>query len=355
MASKLTTDQVNYLNILMMMVAAVAASMKPFETFLFAYAFLGPLHYLTEISWLHDRQYFSKGRHDHLFLVAAGILITLSYFRMLPQIHGNAAAAITYTAFISALIFVLVKNTKIRAGLIVLAAISSMLFASAPAFASIFGIFLPTLIHVFIFTALFILLGALRGRSRSGLLALAAFATISIGVFYFNPSSAYHASEYVRNSYGYLKQDGSWASGFAGLNYQVMTVFDLHDFGNPAAGVAGFVSGVNDFIYQNPLALSVMSFIAFAYLYHYLNWFSKTSVIGWHHIPRSRLAAVVVLWAAILALYAFDYAVGLKVLFFLSITHVLLEFPLNHLTFMNIGKEIGAMLRARVVQSEPST
>ena len=30
--------------------------------FLFAYAFLGPLHYLTEISWLHDRQYFAKGK-----------------------------------------------------------------------------------------------------------------------------------------------------------------------------------------------------------------------------------------------------------------------------------------------------
>jgi hypothetical protein len=40
----LTTDQDNHLNILMMMVAAIAACCKPFETFLFACAFLDPRH-----------------------------------------------------------------------------------------------------------------------------------------------------------------------------------------------------------------------------------------------------------------------------------------------------------------------
>src|SRR2546430_5445042 len=34
----------------------------PFELFLFSYAVLGPLHYLTEISWLHDRKYFVQAR-----------------------------------------------------------------------------------------------------------------------------------------------------------------------------------------------------------------------------------------------------------------------------------------------------
>ena len=52
----------------------------PFETFLFAYAFLGPLHYLTEISWLHDRQYFSKGKYDFTFLLIIGVVLSIAAF-----------------------------------------------------------------------------------------------------------------------------------------------------------------------------------------------------------------------------------------------------------------------------------
>ena len=51
----MTTSQVNYLNIGLMIVSAIAAFILPFELFLFAYAVLGPLHYLTESSWLQDR------------------------------------------------------------------------------------------------------------------------------------------------------------------------------------------------------------------------------------------------------------------------------------------------------------
>jgi hypothetical protein len=347
MTGKFTIDQINYLNIGMMIAAAIAACTRPFETFLFAYAFLGPLHYLTEINWLHDRRYFSQGRYDGLFLAAAGIIITLGHFRLVPHVPENATALITFIAFMSALIFVLVKNAAARAGLIALAAVSSKIFATAPAFESVFGIFLPTLIHVFVFTGLFVLVGALKGRSLSGFLSLAVFAAIALGIFYYEPSSGtYHVSEYVKNNYGYLKDDGSWASGFVGLNYYLMTAFNLHDFGTPAENVSRFISGVNDFIYHDPLALSVMSFIAFAYLYHYLNWFSKVSVIRWHNVPRSRLMAMAALWAMMLVLCWLDYAIGLEVLYLLSITHVLLEFPLNNLTLITIVKEIGAVLRS---------
>src|SRR6185369_6487797 len=33
-------------------------------------------------------------------------------------------------------------------------------------------------------------------------------------------------------------------------------------------------------------------FLGFAYTYHYLNWFSKTGIIGWHRIGRGRGAAI---------------------------------------------------------------
>ena len=64
--SMLKDDKINYLNIGLMFATAVFAFFAPFETFLLAYAFLGPLHYLTEISWLHDRQYFTKGKYDFI-------------------------------------------------------------------------------------------------------------------------------------------------------------------------------------------------------------------------------------------------------------------------------------------------
>ena len=45
-----------------MFLALVLALKIPFELFLFSYAVLGPLHYLTEINWLKERNYFAKNK-----------------------------------------------------------------------------------------------------------------------------------------------------------------------------------------------------------------------------------------------------------------------------------------------------
>ena len=42
----------------------VIALYLPFELFLFAYAILGPAHYLTEISWLQKRRFFARAGYD---------------------------------------------------------------------------------------------------------------------------------------------------------------------------------------------------------------------------------------------------------------------------------------------------
>jgi hypothetical protein len=86
---------------------------------------------------------------------------------------------------------------------------------------------------------------------------------------------------------------------------------------------------------------SVMRFIAFAYTYHYLNWFSKTSVIKWHQVPRPWLILVIVSWLSAVAIYAVDYMLGLEVLFLLSMLHVFLEFPLNYRSMIGIVEELG--------------
>src|SRR5437868_14825736 len=76
---------VEYINIGLMLLALVVASLIPFELFLFAYAVLGPLHYATEISWLYDRRFFAPRRIDALPLIACALVITLGN----PDVLGD--------------------------------------------------------------------------------------------------------------------------------------------------------------------------------------------------------------------------------------------------------------------------
>src|SRR5262245_15577659 len=151
-----------------MLVAAGFAFWRPFQVFLFVYVVLGPAHYLTEISWLHDRAYFTKGKYDHVFPVAMSVLVTLCVLDVVPGIPLTAATALTLVAFGAALVFALVQSARARAFALSCVVGLSLLMASAPVVDSVFRIFLPTLIHVSIFTGAFILIGALRVRSRSG-------------------------------------------------------------------------------------------------------------------------------------------------------------------------------------------
>ena len=73
----MTVARVNYINIALMLISAAVAFVIPFELFLFSYAVLGPLHYLTEISWLHKRQYFSPNKYDWILLTLLTFFLTL--------------------------------------------------------------------------------------------------------------------------------------------------------------------------------------------------------------------------------------------------------------------------------------
>jgi hypothetical protein len=54
------------------------AYLVPFELLLLAYVVLGPAHYATEISWLHDRKYFLPQRSVALALALIAIAAALS-------------------------------------------------------------------------------------------------------------------------------------------------------------------------------------------------------------------------------------------------------------------------------------
>lgn len=93
-------------------------------------------------------------------------------------------------------------------------------------------------------------------------------------------------------------------------------------------------------IFFSGTGIKIMRFIAFAYTYHYLNWFSKTSIIQWHNTKRVYLVLIVLLWIASVTLYTINYVLGLQWLYALSLAHVLLELPLNHRSFIEIKQQL---------------
>jgi hypothetical protein len=405
----LTKDsKINFLNIGLMLITAVFAFFLPFETFLLAYAFLGPLHYLTEISWLHDRQYFTKGKYDFVPLLLIGVALSYAAFAKdfdfnidfyKEFVALNLFDKLLVLALFSSLLFAFVKNlvVKIIAILFIFIFISGWL---APENATensksttIFALtsLVPTLIHVYLFTGLFMLFGALKSRSKTGLLSVAAFLIIPIYLVYGLPVTPKknYISDYGKEAY-YADGDG-----FFYTNVSILDHFRLMNEPNltykqyldsiinkdsktnqtPIAERQRITDSLSDklnqaFIVPNPeseyymrpipaklaipieskdyywnyvffsgFGIMLMRFIAFAYMYHYLNWFSKTEVIRWHKVPKIRFVAVLLLWLTACALYAYNYSLGLSFLFFLSFTHVLLEFPLNMVSIVGIGKE----------------
>ena len=320
----LKEDKINYLNIGLMILSMIAAFILPFETFLFAYAFLGPLHYLTEISWLHDRNYFTKGKYDFIVLGLIAFLITYDYFAMTYEFHKsfhelytemNLYGKLLALALIGSILFALVENLWVKIiGLVLLYGFIDRWFAPnyltqngelifKPSF-STFTVtsLVPTLIHVYLFTGLFMLYGALKSRSVSGLIQVAFFIFIPIVLtsFFINDSFI-NVSEYGRNAY-----DGE-GNGFLGLNIEVMREFNLIDlpqlknedgqqlFYTTGEAAIDF-NAAKELVFYSSTGILLMRFIAFAYLYHYLNWFSKTEIIRWHKVPKVRFLAVIVLW-----------------------------------------------------------
>jgi hypothetical protein len=99
----------------------------------------------------------------------------------------------------------------------------------------------------------------------------------------------------------------------------------------------GLVDG--QFNARTAIALKAQIFIAFAYTYHYLNWFSKTSIIGWKNaLTKRKSAYIIIMWAAAAGLYTYDFYTGLIALYFLSMLHVFFEFPLNVITIKELFK-----------------
>ena len=321
----MTIDQVNLLNIALMIASAAAAFALPFQLFLAAYAVLGPLHYLTQISWLHSRGYFTTDRRDYLLLGAlAAALLTLRYVAI-GVMYLDAmpwATAVVFVALAASYGMAFFPYPAVKLVLVGAALVLAPWVATADTAQVLLLSLLPTIIHVYCFTAIFILHGALRGRSASGIASFVVFAACTASFFVFRTSDAGPVlGGYLRDSYDH----------FASLNVHLADWLGLASLEGP------------DAVYASSTGVVLMRFIAFAYTYHYLNWFSKTSVIQWHKVPRAWAVTNIVLWIGSVGLYAWDYATGVIVLFSLSWLHVLLELPLDYWTLAGVGRELAAL------------
>jgi hypothetical protein len=351
----MTATQVNYLNAGLMLFSCALSFLLPFELFLFSYAVLGPLHYLTEINWLHKRNYFTRGKKDYLLLIVlSGLLVFSFYFKIalswfltadskgqvvvspglktFADLADGLTPMFVLAAFGASLIMILVESRNLKFICYALLAGLCFLLRENKTYLLPFATFLPTLGHVFLFTGAFILAGALKSKSFSGLFSFGVFIVCALSFFLFIPETAgYAVSEPLRYKYNV---------SFLTLNFSIFELF----LPAQTAG-AETTEKLLSLIYESKAGILITRFIAFAYTYHYLNWFSKTSVIKWHLVPKKQLVWVVALWLVSTGLFFYDYKVGFIALYLLSMIHVLLEFPLNFQSFRQVGQEVKLLAR----------
>jgi len=299
-------DRINHVNIGLMLASAALACTLPFEVFLLSYAVLGPLHYLTQISWLHDRGWFTTGKWDWIPLGLCGVLALEAAYGGWLGFDGAP-----FVAFGLGIVVAFVRNPAVKVATFVACVALAVPMRSWFPAQVFFGALLTTVVHVYVFTGLFILAGSMKSGSRSGYASFAVFIGCGVGLLLIRPQTPITLTAYARAN----------MEPFAGMVDAMVGLL-------PSWGRSGG---------DPPSAImAVGRFLGFAYTYHYLNWFSKTGVIRWHEIGARRMALIGILWLVSVALYCYDYATGLAALFFLSMVHVFFEFPLDARTFADI-------------------
>jgi hypothetical protein len=278
--------------------SAAFAYLVPFEGLLYAYAILGPAHYLTQLNWLHDRGYFIADRAARwlfLGLGAAGLALIL----FMPRLFGSYGPA--YALVMVAMSTLLLTRLPVWAIAAASAAIALAAWwgSADPRLIVVFGVLLPTVIHVGLFTLLFLLRGAQKRGDVAGKVSVV-FWLCCAGVLLILPPEVRLLSP-------------AWFESQRGFTFDIVAI--------QLGAVPGEALGRG--------WATAYGLLTFAYTYHYLNWFSKTELLQWHRIARVRVYPMIAIYLGALALYAYDYWLGFFVLQFLAFLHVIAEFPLD--------------------------
>jgi hypothetical protein len=190
------------------------------------------------------------------------------------------------------------------------------------------AIFVPTLIHVYVFTLLFMLYGNTKSKTKPGTISVILMLSVPFIIIAskINPIDYQQVSDYTKTTY--------MASNFKFLNLEVSKWF--------------LTDQSEKFAILSVIGIKIQIFVAFAYTYHYLNWFSKTSIVRWYKaMNKSKIITILTIWMCSVALYLYNFKIGFIVLSFISIIHVLLEFPLNITTIRELVKKVSVPLFSR--------
>ena len=180
----------------------------------------------------------------------------------------------------------------------------------------VIGLLLPTIIHVYLFTILFMIYGVRKSKSTFGIINVLLIIILPLTLLFLD-------TDFFNYNFSQTVKDNYVNNNFHFLNASLAKLF-------------GFYNDLKFFFYEK-VDLKIQIFITFAYLYHYLNWFSKTTVIGWHkQLTTKKTIVIGSIWLLIICYYLYNYRLGLILSIFLSITHVMLEFPLNIITIKSL-------------------
>jgi hypothetical protein len=305
----MTKHATDAIHLVLMLAALGLTYLVPFELLLLSYVVLGPAHYFTEISWLHDRKYFLPHR---------SVPIVLAIIAVIAALIDNASwfGLVMWLAFVVCALLAAATTALQATALAILAIWVTAVMAMNGLSLAVLGILLPTLIHVSLFTLVFMVLGAIRSGSRTQALLVVAYVAAIVLLLAAPPSASTQIPAFAKVGHEY--------------------------FGNVAPAL-GRLLGIADL----KLDTGLTSLLAFVYSYHYLNWFIKAEVIRWADISRARLALIVAASAVSTGLYFYDYTFGFTVLLALSLVHVVLEFPLNSLALRQLGTAIGQKVTQR--------
>ncbi len=178
-------SRVDLLNIAFILLALAFAILLPFELFLFSYAILGPLHYLTEIQWLRKRNYFI-GIALVVTVFPISKLLGLS-FEILEENNetGFYSGSLVFAAFIFAASLLFLRNRwAILLSIPLSIALAYLMMEFLPLNFMALGILLPTLMHVYLFTMLFMIFGLLKSPSKSGWLAVLLLVLSPVAIYF---------------------------------------------------------------------------------------------------------------------------------------------------------------------------
>jgi tetrahydromethanopterin S-methyltransferase subunit F len=327
------TKHIDLLNIFLILVSAFLAYQFPLELLIFSFAILGPLHYLTEINWLNSKNFFFTNNNKIWLIigvVASVLLVVPKLFIEYGNLEGGLKDFVFYVnswtnavIFATLLLAVGYQFIKTKIGWVLLSlfiVVLAIWLNDKDYYTTMVGLFIPTIIHVYLFTLIFILYGARKSGSRmgyvtAGLLILMPLAFVNINL----TGTTYEFSDSLKAIY--LEN-----------NFHLTSVMFAKEIG---------ISDGKSFFFYETMELRLMMFISFIYLYHYLNWFSKTTVIKWYKsLNSTRSILIAVVWGTLLTLFYIDFRLGFLISFFFSILHVILEFPLNILSIRGLIEKV---------------